>query len=250
MIVAVYGIPGLSFAELTYLLTDLGIGFMAAANGKPSKVGSPTRDHVVPIVFGSAKVFVENHKKVKFRAVALVCDTYTRLKKELDWPLVGVRELPKDQHEYMQFDRQELGALLQEADKFTEATSVNLNVKVYDPTTDLISTFGDSALSQAQTLMYKVKNQDMRSRTFACVKAWFTGQIKSADALYTKLKSIHDNEKYIDSLLGVLTSKDGNVLRKVVIQGKNDPDKIDALARKVNITPFDIRYLLSTGKKK
>ncbi len=47
----------------------------------------------------------------------------------------------------------------------------------------------------------------------------------------------------------VLTNKEGLALRKVVIEGKTNPDKIDGLARSADVSPFDIRYLLSGGTK-
>jgi hypothetical protein len=251
VIVSIYGIPGLSFAELTYMLTDLGMGFMAApSEKKPMKVGEPTSDRVVPVVFGSAKAFMIHYRRIRFRSVALVCDTYSKLNNELNWPMAGVRDLGKGKHEYIRFDREELGLLLRQSDRLRVATAVNLEVKIYNPTNELIEKFSDSALSQSSTLVYKIKNQDQRARTFTLVKSYFTGVVRGSDAVYTKLRSIHDNDKFVDALLAVLTGKEGIALRNVVILGKAEPDKIDMLARKANISPFDIRYLLSTGKKK
>lgn len=249
MIVAVYGIPGLSFAELTYSITELGIGFMAV-NPKPVKVGSPTTKRVVPVVFNGAKSFIDNHKRIKFRAIAFVCDSYPRLHNELNWPCAGVKELGKDKHEYIPFSSNEIGNLIQQADKLTEQTSVNLSIKAYNPSARMIEKFSDSALAKSHTMMHRIKDQDTRARTFGIVKAWFTGDVKSKDALFTKLKNIHMNNKYVDELLFVLTNKDGMSLRKAAIEGKSNPNKIDMLARKCNVTPFDIRYILSGGGKK
>jgi hypothetical protein len=249
VIVAVYGVPGLSFAELTYFITELGIGFMAV-NPKPVKVGSPTTSRVVPVVFNGAKSFIDNHKRIKFRAVAFICDSYHRLHKELNWPCVGVRELGKDKHEYTPFSSTEIGGLIQQADKLKVQTSVNLSIKVYNPSVTMIEKFSDSALAKSHTMMHRIKDQDTRARTFAIVKAWFIGDVKSKDSLYTKLKNVHVNSKYVEELLTVLTNKEGLALRRAAMEGRNKPGKIDALARKSNVTPFDIRYILSGGGKK
>jgi hypothetical protein len=248
VIVAVHGVPGLSFAELTYFLTELGIGFVAVIKS-PVKVGSPNKDRVVPIVFSSAKSLLENRDKIKFRSVAFVCDSYQRLHNELNWNVVGVRELGRDRHEYIRFERQEIGELIQKADKLRTPATINTSVKVYNPTVRLIEKFADSALAKSHTLMHRIKNQDQRAKTFALVKGWFTGQVKGKDVLYTKLSHLHKNDKYLETLMLVLTNKEGMMLRQVVIEGKMHPDKIDGLAKGANVSPFDIRYLLSGPKK-
>lgn len=249
-LVAVYGVPGLSFAELTFMLTDLGVGFVAAQSGKPTKVGESEGSRIVPIVFGSAKSFMDNYEKVRFRSVAFVCDTYSKLAHELNWPLLGVEVVGKGKHEYKQFDTEALVSLLNESDTLTEPCEINLDIKIYNPTASLIAKFSESALTKSHTLMYKIKDVEIRARTVLLVKAWFTGQVKNSDVLYTKLRDLHTNDKYVDDLLLVLTGKDGMLLRTVVIKSKAEPDKLDNLARKAHISPFDVRYLLSAGKKK
>lgn len=247
-IVALYGVPGLSFAELTYLLTELGIGFMAVTD-KPTKVGEPTKDHIVPVVFNSVRSFLVHHKKIKFRAIGLVCDTYTKLRIEHDFKVVGVEEINKKKHRYTQFHREELGALLQEADKQTTRMSVDMESKTYDPASEMIKKFSQSALAQSQTMMYKVKDQEIRSKTFALVKGWFLGDIKTSETLNGRLRSIHTSDKYVADLMVVLTSQPANALRRVTTEAKKNPDRIEVLTKKANISPFDVRYLLSKGKR-
>ena len=248
MITALYGLPGLSFAELTYLLTELGIGFMAVTD-KPSKVGEPDRAHIVPVVFASVRSFMMHHKKIKFRAVGLVCDTYTKLRIEHDFEVVGVEETSKKKHRYTQFHKEELGALLQEADKLTTRISVGQEGKVYDPASEMIKKFSQSALSQSQTMMYKVKDQEARSKTFALVKGWFLGDVKTVETLQGRLRAVHSNDKYLTELMIVMTSPQAMTLRRVAIESRKNPDKIEALTKKANISPFDVRYLLSKGKR-
>lgn len=249
MIVALFGVPGLSFAELTYLLTELGIGFMAVTD-KPSKIGEPTRNRVVPVVFSSARSFLLHHSKIKFRSAALVCDTYTKLKREHGWTVVGVNEINKKRHEYIQFGSRELGALLQQADILTTAIRVDEQVpRVYDPASEMIRKFADSALSQTQSMMYKVKNQEVRSKTFALVRAWFVGEIKTSETLMSRLRNIHTSDKYVADLMIIMTGTAAMALRRVTIEGRKDITRIEALAKKANISPFDVRYLLSKGKR-
>lgn len=248
MIVALYGVPGLSFAELTYLMTEMGIGFMAV-NDKPVKIGDPNKDRVVPVVFGSARSFLLNHSKIKFRAAAFVCDTYTKLKKEHGWEVVGVEEINKKKHLYTQFHVKEIADLLQHADKLDGQTCYPVETRVYDPAGEMIKKFSQSALAQSQTMMYKVKNQDMRSKTFALVKGWFVGDIKTKETLNSKLDSIHSSEKYVTDLMIVLTSTHALALRRVTIDSRKNPNKIESLTKKANLSPFDVRYLLSKGKR-
>jgi hypothetical protein len=248
MIVALYGLPGLSFAEITYMLTDLGIGFMAVTD-RPIKVGDPDRKHVVPVVFNSARSFLMNHTKIKFRACAFVCDTYAKLKKEHGWEVVGVTEINKKKHVYTQFHKRELADLLQHADKLRGKTCYATETKVYDPASDLIKKFAQSALAQSQTMMYKVKNQDLRSKTFALVKGWFIGDVKTQETLNSRLSAIHSSDKYVTDLMVVLTSVHALSLRRVTIESRKNPTRIEALTKKANLSPFDVRYLLSKGKR-
>ena len=249
MIVALYGVPGLSFAELTYLLTELGIGFMAVSD-KPTKIGDPAKEHIVPVVFNSARSFMVHHKKIKFRSVALVCDTYTKLKREHNWPLVGVEEISKKKHVFTEFHLRELGALLQIADTMSERVVIDAEVpKVYDPASEMIKRFAQSALSQSQTMMYKVKDQEARSKTFALVKGWFLGDVKTQETLQGRLRVIHTSDKYLKDLMIVLTSQNAMTLRRVAIESRKNPDRIEALTKKANLSPFDVRYLLSKGKR-
>lgn len=247
-IVALYGVPGLSFAELTYLLTELGIGFMAVTD-KPTKVGEPTKKHVVPVVFNSARSFLMNHSRIKFRACAFVCDTYAKLKKEHGWEVIGVEEVGKKKHVYTRFHQKELADLLQHADKLDGSTCYAVETKVYDPAAEMIKKFAQSALAQSQTMMYKVKNQDMRSKTFALVKGWFVGDIKTKETLNSRLDNIHTSEKYVTDLMAVLTSTHALALRRVTIDSRKNPNKIESLTKKANLSPFDVRYLLSKGKR-
>ena len=251
MIVALYGSPGLSFAELTYMMTELGIGFMAVKD-RPQKIGDPSPKHVIPVIFNSGSSFLKNKNKIKFRSVVFVCESYTKLKREYGWPMIGVIQGKKNQHSYIQFDKKELGLLLQEADQLTvpiDLSSIKSVQKVYDPASEMISKFSKSALSQAQTMMYKVKNQELRSKTFELVREWFVGKAKSKDALKTNLHRLHKNPKYVDDLTIILTSPLGMSLRRATTESRKDPKKLEILAKKANLSPFDIRYLLSKGKR-
>ncbi len=248
MIVALFGVPGLSFAELTYLMTELGIGFMAVTD-KPHKVGEPTRDHVVPVVFGSARSFLQHHRKIRFRSAAFVCDTYAKLRREHGWEVVGVNEVKK-RHHYTQFRKDELGALLQSVDHLREPISITEELpKSYDPASEMIKKFALSALSQTQSMMYKVKNQEVRSKTFALVRGWFMGEVKTAETLLNRLKAIHTSEKYVTDLMLVMTGPNALALRRVTIEARKDPTRIETLTKKANISPFDVRYLLSKGAR-
>lgn len=248
VIVALYGVPGLSFAELTYLLTELGIGFLAVSD-KPTRIGDPSNKHVVPVVFSSARSFLQHHTKIKFRAAAFVCDTYTKLKSEHGWEVIGVQELGKKKHSYTQFDSAELAAVLQHADTLNEKTAFATETKVYDPASEMIKKFSQSALAQSQTMMYKVKNQELRSKTFALVKGWFVGDVKTQEVLNNRLATIHSSDKYVADLMTVLTSAHAQALRKVTIESRKNPQRVETLAKKANLSPFDVRYLLSKGKR-
>jgi hypothetical protein len=250
MIVAVFGVPGLSFAELTYLLTELGIGFMAVTD-KPHRIGQPSQNHIVPVVFGSVRSFLQHYQKIKFRSVAFVCDTYTKLAIEHGFGVLGVNKLSSKRHEYTQFHVQELGAILQSVDGLRmPITAENLiEPKAYDPAAEMISKFSQSALTQTQSLMYKVKNQELRSKTFLLVKSWFLGDIKSSDTLRSRLKNIHSSDKYVDDLMVVMTASEGQALRRVTIESRKNPNRIEVLTKRANISPFDVRYLLSKGNR-
>lgn len=248
-LVALYGVPGLSFAELTYLLTELGVGFMAVTD-KPTKVGELTSDRVVPVAFSSARNFLQHHKKIKFRAAALVCDTYAKLHKEHGWDVIGVQETGKKKYEFTQFHTRELHELLQHADTLHEPIVLATeNIKVYDPAREMINKFSLSALSQSQTMMYKIKNAEVRSKTFALVRGWFVGDVKTADKLSGKLRSLHTSEKYVTDLMTVLTSPVAMTLRRVTTESRKNPARIEALTKKAHLSPFDVRYLLSKGKR-
>lgn len=243
MIVAIYGVPGLSFAEVTYMLTSLGIGYVAVTKG-PTKIGGPSPDHVIPVVFSSAKQFLDNRSKIKFRAVPLICDSFHKLHTELKIPVVGV-EITKKGPVYTQFSQKELGALLQQADKLTEPAELEIKFKPHDPTKKMISKFSESALSQAQTVVYRVKNQELRSKTFGLIKDWFVGKIKSKESLKLKVYALHRNEKYGSVLESILLSSHGQALRNSVIESQKNMARIEIVCKKNKISPFDVRYLLS-----
>lgn len=248
MIVALHGVPGLSFAELTYMLTDLGIGYMAVTTNKPTKIGDPRTDHVVPVVFKSARSFADHHAKIKFRSVAFICDSYHRLHVELKWPVIGV-DVDKKGHRFKSFHQHDLGMLLQADDQLTTPVKVDIEFTAYDPTEKMVQKFEKSALSQSQTLMYRIKNQELRSKTFMVVREWFVGLIKSKDTLKGRIFTLHKNDKYSTDLLKILLSDHGASLRKAAIEGRAKPTRIDAICKKNKISPFDVRYLLSKGSR-
>lgn len=243
MIVAVYGVPGLSFAEVTYMLTSLGIGYVAVEKG-PKKIGGPSPDHVIPVVFNSAKQFIDNRNKIKFRAVPLICDSFHKLHTELKLPVIGV-EATKKGPVYLRFSQTELGDLLQKADKLTEPVDLRIEFKAHDPTRKMIRKFAESALSQTQTVVYRVKNQELRSKTFGLIKDWFTGKIKSKEGLKLKVYALHRNEKYGSDLETILLSAHGIALRNSVIEAQKNPARIETVCKRNKISPFDVRYLLS-----
>ena len=250
MIVALHGIPGLSYAEVTYMLSRIGVGFLAVTN-KPQKVGTIDTEHVIPVVFASARAFYTHHAKVNFRAVALICDTYPKLHAEMSWPVVGVEKLPGSnfKHRFTTFTDDDLREVLRIADSNTEATPINLKFTVYDPTDTMIQKFGKSALSQSQTIMYKIKNLDQRSKTFAVIRDWFHGTIRSEEVMRGRVNIIHSNEKFANDLHNVLLSEHAKILRKAVIESKTNVNRIDAICKRAKISPFDVRYLLSKSAR-
>lgn len=250
MIVALYGIPGLSYAELTYMLTELGIGFVTKTGSGPVKqIGSPRKDHVVPVVFQSAKDVVDSKDKIKFRSVVFVTDTFTRLHKELKWPVVGLTVSKNGTPEYTKFDRTDLGNLLQQADKLSQPITVSSEFVAYNPTNEMLEKFKDSALAMSHTLMHKIKDQTVRSETFEFVRMYFMGKV-SVDWVMAQVARIGLTEFYSSQLHTILTSVDGKKLRRVVTASIQKPEQLEAFAKKDGISPFDVRYLLSKDKKK
>jgi hypothetical protein len=253
MIVAIHGVPGLSFAETTYMLSDLGLAFVGVMEGKkPHISGNLDKRHVTPVVFDSAKSFVAHNHRISLRYVAFVCDSYQRLHVDLGWPVVGV--VPKNRNnripEFVQFDRKEMGLLLQADDRLREPVQfVTTVTKKASPSDELISKFGVSALSQAQTIVYKIKDQDVRSRTFLVVRRWFMSELSGAEKLRAKLQSLAISRKHAEEMCDVLLSEPGMKLRRAVSIVKKNPDKITLAAKEARVSAFDIRYLMSKSAR-
>lgn len=244
MIVSALGLPGLSVLETSYMLNTLGLSYGVVDNGKLKHIkGRVQKQSFVPVIFTSAESLVRTYKKFKSaRVVALVCDTPWVLHYEIGLPLGGA-DIKKSGVLFSTFGLKELRSYLLSVKSSKD--SLDFYRDTYSLIGSALKEYSASSLSSLQTLLYKIKDIELRGNVSKAIKKWIMSD-RAYGELEPKLRKCLQ-EKALDNMRLVLTSKDMKNFRKAVCAASVSPDKTDKVAKTYKVSAFDIKYIISTN---
>lgn len=245
MIVANYGVPGLSLYELCLLFNQLNIEYGVVQGRKLQKINPREKQAILPVLFSSTKSFLESQAKLQTatkRVVAFILDNFKTLRYELGVPILGAEErtLGVTFTTFTELQLKEALLLVKDRNRSITVTRSKHNVL-----TETLKRYAQSSLSELQTFLYKIKDTSNRQQVSVAVKQWIASG-KSFDALVAKLKKVLKSEG-IETLRSILTTPSMKTFRKAVVEAAKNPDALKEVATKYHVSAFDIKYLLSTN---
>jgi hypothetical protein len=245
MIVASYGVPGLSMYELCLLFNALNIEYGVAQGRKLVKLNQKPKQAILPVLFSSTKLFLEKQTRLQSaqtRVVVFVLDNFKTLRYELGIPILGAEE----KHlgiRFTPFTETHLKeALLQVKDRTKQVTITRTRHNVLAET---LKRYNQSSLSELQTFLYKIKDTANRHLVSVVVKKWLASGT-SFDSVAQKLRKVLKADS-VDTLKSILTTSEMKTFRKAVVAAAKNPDNLKAIATQYGVSTFDVRYLLSTN---
>lgn len=237
MIQAVYGIPGLTVLELVYFLRSESLSHGVVGNTLAKWEGK----HKVapyPVVFPSLRKLRSVEHKFKAPVVALVVDCPYVLSSVQGLTLLGAK-VDKTNVNFQPF----VATDLKKALKQLKGRPVSLAPVPVDYVPAVLKKFRGSSLGGLQTLMYKVKDKEVRAKVNVVVRDYFlTGQPLAKTK--RSLSSLVGGSAF-DGLVTLLGSEGCKNLQRAVVAVKDNPSKLKAAARKNKVSPFDVKYILS-----
>jgi hypothetical protein len=243
MIVAAFGMPGMSTLELTALLHKLGVTFGVVRQGKLVRVqGRMEKQSLYPVVFQNAALFLRTYRKFgKSRVVAFVLDNPYTLQHELELMLVGAT-FTKNSILYSQFTEMDLKNVLLTCK--LRHSPMHFQKHPYSLTQQVLKDYSASSLSGLQTFLYKIKDSESRDFVSKVVKKWMT-EDEDFSVLEPKLKKFLQL-KAIETLKTIINSPTMKTFREAVRKVAANPAKLQTVAKEFKVNAFDIKYLLST----
>ena len=234
MIVAAYGVPWLSVLELTHVMEGLDHPYGVVNRQGLTKLNVDKPQMLVtPVVFASAGLVVNTQKRFKSRILALVVDQETVLERELGLVNMGPQAL----------GRVQLKSIIRQSQRLT--TPVLIERQPYSPVADVLSRFKQSSMSMLQTAIHKAKRVDPNTEVGKLVYGWLKSEL-SAERVRSKLQRLGPKG---EDLCTLMATKEVKKLRMAVTAvAATGEAKIDVVARKHGVTPFDIRFVLRATK--
>lgn len=241
MVVAAFGVPGLTVLELTNLLNQLNVSYGVVRQLKFEFIKLERNTEVKPVVFASATAFYRTQSKFKkSKVLALVIDTPFTLNKEFGLPLLGAT-LEKTKCHFHPVLKEDLLKLID--GKYSDEP-VQIVRKTYTPVTEILKSYNSSALSSLQTQLYKIKDTEVRNEVGLTIKKWMASK-ESVASLEKNLRKAGP-DKIALQFVRLLTTAEMKRFREAVQKAKLDPSKLKTIAKKYKISPFDIKYILVT----
>ena len=245
MILAAYGLPGLSVLEVTFMLNQLGIGYGVVVDSKLEVIKGKTHPSIKVVVFESISSVLKTAPKLRStKVIALVLDNPYVLAKEYDLPLLG-SSLGNTRCDFTAFSVTELREALKEASRRTE--EVQIKKTPFNPVPSILKSYNASSLSDIQTQLYRIKDVSQRAEVGRAVKSYFSSKV-SLTSLQAKLEKL-STPKVAESFVTLLQTEGMKTLRSVVQAAVANPSKLKSLAKKKKISPFDVKYLIVTKDK-
>lgn len=236
--IAVYGIPGLTVLETLYMLklADVTHGVVSTTFTKiPGKLTLES----TPVVFPSMSRFISTKQKFKVPITALVVDNPYVLSDSYKVPLLGA-QVTNFTVKYSSFSKDTLLSTLKEPEQFTGSFTPDS----LDYSKQILKKFRGSSLGGLQTMQYKVKDKDTRALVNTVVKNYF---IRGLSLATTKEKLTQLVPGPVaESFLSLLSTEGCCNLKDAIQEVQRHPTKIDRIATKYKVSPFDIKYMLAS----
>lgn len=240
-VAAVFGLPTLTVLELSFMLKHLKITHGIVRPSGLERVVDEVKLDRTPVVFSSGRCFAQTRDKFKIEVTALVVDSPVVLHKEYQLPLIGA-EISSKSVVTLQpsLGFKDIKQLIT-----TDFGDVPVPIErvAYNPIADVLKLYNASSLGALQTQLYRVKDLDVRAEVNTEVRNYFLSRM-SIDRLESRLTRVA-GPKVSRLFIQLLSAPDMQSLRSAVHQVKASPDRINTVAKKLKISPFDIKYLLS-----
>lgn len=236
--IAVYGLPGLSVLEVLYMLRLAEVTHGLVSTSFTKIPGKLTLD-VTPVVFPSMARFINTRQKFKVPITALVVDNPYVLADSYQVPLLGA-QITSFTVKYDSFSKDALLSTLTKPESFKGSfTPVSL-----DYSKQILKKFRGSSLGGLQTMQYKVKDKDTRALVNTVVKNFFLKGL-SLSTTKEKLNQLVPGS-VANSFVTMLSTEGCANLRDAVQEVRKHPTKINRIAAKYKVSPFDIKYMLAS----
>lgn len=250
MIIAAYGVPGITVVELALMFNKLNLTYGLVISGGLKKVG-PTLDitetdsccqPAFPVIFNSHSTFLRTHGKFKrIKVIAFIVDNPVVLTRSLKIPLLGAYSTKH----LTTFSRVGVNDIKEILIGCTyKDTPIEVSNKKYKPVDEILKSYEQSDLAKIQTFLYKIKDIDHRERVSKLIKNWLltsTPFSKIEGRLQKEIKP-----RIVDVLKVMLTQLSIDNLRVAIRQVKNNKLSPGKASKQFKISAFDLRYLLAT----
>lgn len=245
MIVAAYGVPGITVVELSLLFTSINVShgivkqsILRRVKVNPTGIAQP----LMPVIFNSGSTFLRTNLKFKnTKVVAFVCDNPIVLTRNLKLPLIGA-ETTKRSITFSKITEDTLKEIL--IDCTYRETPLDILDHKYKPVDEILKLYEQSDLSRIQTFLYKIKEVENREKVSKLVKTWLL-----TSAPFSKIEGKLQKEikhHTVDILKSMLTQSSVDNLRRAIRKVKTGKLSILKAAKLYKVSAFDLRYLLAT----
>lgn len=247
MIVRAFGIPTMTRAQICTALEELNVDYGVVHKGKLDKHRVRGREKMpcVPIVFETASAFLARQEKFNVRVLALVMGDPITLNQSLGLPCLGVRVDKNFKVEKVPFNL----SVLREIVRRTADAEDHIRVtrEVMDISTKLLGNYSTSVLPTLQGVLYKIKDKTSREQISRAIRIFLAGPAsmnKLEPQLYKFMGSATEAQRVVTKLIEILRTDEFKTFR-MAVRTARATGRIDAVAKKHRISPFDIRYTLA-----
>lgn len=247
MIVRAFGIPTMTRAQVCTALDKLNVDYGVVQAGQLERFRLKGREKTpcVPIVFDTASSFLARQNKFKVRVLALVIGDPITLNLSLGLPCLGVRVDKSFKVEQVPFNL----AVLREVVRRTADAEDHILVtrEPLDIPTQLLGNYSTSVLPTLQAVLYKIKDKTAREQVSRAVRLFLASPStlnKLEPQLYKFMGTSAESSRTTMRLMEILRTDEFKVFRTAVRTARTT-GRIDAVAKKHRISPFDIRYTLA-----
>ncbi len=245
MIVAAYGVPGITGIELALMLGKLKVDYGIVKQNSFRKVlleGRLKPQPIFPVIFTSSTCLLRTQGRFKIaKVVAFVVDNPVVLTRNIKVPLLGA-EATTTGLEFSHITEGVLRSLLIE--NANKEEQLLFSDHKYQPIKEILKKYEQSDLSKIQTFLYKIKEVDKRDRVSRLIKTWLL-----TAAPLSKIESRLQKEikpAIVDNLRAMLCQPSVDNLRVAIRQVKQNKLTPTKAAKKYKISAFDLRYLIAT----
>lgn len=258
MIVRAYGVPGVTGIELAYIFQSLRLYFGIVRDyhflksERPRNFSIDSQPIIPVIIYGASTALRVQHKFKMSKVVAFIVDNPYSLAYTLKIPLLGAEILNKNGVVFSKIDKdlieKILDLVLVETKNYKLQEGVVLKFHNHRPVEDILKKYEQSDLSSLQTLLYKIKNVETRSKVSVLTKNWLMTSVPFSK-IESRLQTEIDKPAVIDGVKNLLTSSTVANLRLAIRQVNTNKLTLAKAAKKYKVSPFDLRFLFAVKNK-